>query len=401
MAGRQINRLSARKVETIEKPGRHADGGGLYLVVDKSGARRWVYLFRRAGRLREMGLGSSRGVSLARARELAAQARAAQAAGEDPLEKRSLERAVPNFGAMADDVVTALSPAWKNAKHRAQWLMTLTTYAAAIRATPIDKVDTAAVLKVLQPIWVEKPETASRLRGRIEKVLDAAKAKGFRSGENPARWRGHLDHLLPKRQVLSRGHHAAMPIDETPAFLADVRKRDTVAAWALEFCILTAARSGEVLGATWDEIDVAGRIWIVPRERMKASREHRVPLSGSAIAVLERAAALRSELSPFVFPGQKAGRPLSVMAMEMLLRRMKRDDVTVHGFRSTFRDWASERTSFSHEVCEMALAHAVLNRIEAAYRRGDLLERRRELMDAWASFLTIASPPAVPLGAVR
>lgn len=387
MTGRQINRLSARKVETIEKPGRHADGGNLFLVVDKSGARRWVYLFRQAGRLREMGLGSTRGVSLARARELAAQARAAQAAGEDPLEKRSLERAVPNFGAMADDVVTALSPAWKNAKHRAQWVMTLTTYAAAIRTMPVDKVDTAAVLKVLQPIWVQKPETASRLRGRIEKVLDAAKAKGFRSGENPARWRGHLDHLLPKRQVLSRGHHAAMTIDEAPAFLAEVCKRDTVAAWALEFCILTAARSGEVLGATWDEIDVHGRIWIVPRQRMKAGREHRVPLSESALALLERAAALRSDLNPFVFPGQKTGRPLSVMAMEMLLRRMKRDNVTVHGFRSTFRDWASERTGFSHEVCEMALAHVVSNKVEAAYRRGDLLERRRELMETWAAFL--------------
>lgn len=387
MAGRQINRLSARKVETIEKSGRHADGGGLYLVVDKSGARRWVFLFRQAGRLREMGLGSCRGVSLARARELAAKARAAKAAGEDPLEKRTAEREVPNFGKMADDVIASQSPAWKNAKHRAQWAMTLKHYAGPIRGLPVDKVDTASVLKILQPIWSQKPETASRVRGRIEKVLDAAKAKGYRSGENPARWRGHLDHLLPKRQILSRGHHAAMSIDDTPAFLAELRQRDAVAAWALEFCILTAARSGEILGATWDEIDLESRLWIVPRERMKAAREHRVPLSEAALALLQKAAALRSELNPHVFPGQKAGRPLSVMAMDMLLRRMKRDEVTVHGFRSTFRDWASERTGFSHEVCEMALAHVVSNKVEAAYRRGDLLERRRELMEAWAGFL--------------
>lgn len=385
---RQINKLSARQVATITKPGRHADGGNLYLVVDATGARRWVFLFRWQGRLREMGFGSARDVTLARARELAAEARAVLAEGQNPLERRAATTAVPTFGAVADEVVASLSSGWRNPKHRAQWKMTLEVYAAPIRELSVDQVDTAAVLEILKPVWSTKPETASRLRGRIEKVLDAARAKGLRSGENPARWRGHLDHLLPKRQKLTRGHHAALPIDEMPAFMEALRQRDAVAAWALEFCILTAARSGEVLGARWDEINLEKRLWIVPRERMKAGREHRVPLSEAAMAILNKAQTLRQEDSPFVFPGMRRGRPLSVMALEMVLRRMRRADITVHGFRSTFRDWASERTGFPHEVCEMALAHVIANKAEAAYRRGDLLERRRDLMEAWASFLS-------------
>jgi integrase len=393
---RQINRLSARKVETIKEPGRHADGGNLYLVVDKNGARRWVFLFRWQGRLREMGLGSARDVSLARARELATEARAHLAEGRDPLDRRAIAQAKPTFGQIADEVVASLSTGWRNEKHRYQWRMTLTKYAAPLRELPVDEVDTAAILEVLKPLWTAKPETASRLRGRIERVIDAAKARGLRSGENPARWRGHFDHLLPKRQRLSRGHHAAMPIDSMPDFVAELRRREAVAAWALEFCIMTAARSGEVLGARWAEIDREKSVWTVPRERMKAGREHRVPLSAAALAVLDKAEVLRTEGNPFVFSGMKVGRPLSSMSMEMLLRRMKRDDVTVHGFRSTFRDWASERTGFPHEVCEMALAHTIANRVEAAYRRGDLLERRRDLMEAWAGFLA-----AVPDGVVR
>ncbi|HEX2554733.1 MAG TPA: integrase arm-type DNA-binding domain-containing protein [Microvirga sp.] len=398
---RQVNRLSARQVATLTMPGRHADGGNLYLVVDSSGARRWVFLFRWQGRLREMGLGSARDVPLARARELAAEARALTASGQNPLEKRASapSAVVPTFGTVADDVVTALAPAWRNEKHRAQWRMTLTKYAAPLRDMAIDQVDTAAVLEVLAPLWSEKPETASRLRGRLEKVLDAAKAKGLRSGENPARWRGHLALLLPKRQRLTRGHHAALPIDGMPDFMAELRQRDAVAAWALEFCILTAARSGEVLGARWLEVDLERRLWTVPRERMKAGREHRVPLSAAALEVLSRAGALRSDDSPFVFPGMRFGRPLSVMAMEMVLRRMGRTDVTVHGFRSTFRDWASERTGYPHEACEMALAHTIANKAEAAYRRGDLLERRRELMEAWAAFLTPVAENVVRLEA--
>ncbi len=308
---RQVNRLSARQVKTITKTGRHADGGNLYLVVDESGARRWVFLFRWKGRLREMGLGSARDVALARARELAGDARALLAAGQDPLERRASAQGKPTFGAMADEVVAGLSAGWRNEKHRAQWRMTLTKYAAPLRDLPVDEVNTAAVLRVLKPLWAKRPETASRLRGRIEKVLNAAKAKGLRSGENPALWRGHLDHLLPKRQRLSRGHHAAMPIDGMPDFMSELRRRDAVAAWALEFCILTAARSGEVLGARWDEIDREKRVWVVPRERMKAGREHRVPLSAAALAVIDKAAMARTEGNPFVFQGMKPGRPLS------------------------------------------------------------------------------------------
>jgi integrase len=394
---RQVNKLSARQVATITKPGRHADGNNLYLVVDAAGARRWVFLFRWQGRLREMGLGSARDVTLARARELAAEARAILAEGQNPLERRAAVTAVPTFGAVADEVVASLSSGWRNSKHQAQWKMTLEVYAAPIREKPIDQVDTPAVLEVLKPIWSTKPETASRLRGRIEKVLDAARAKGLRSGENPARWRGHLDHLLPKRQKLTRGHHAALPINEMLAFMEALRQRDTMAAWALEFCILTAARSGEVLGARWDEIDLDKQLWVVARERMKAGREHRVPLSKAAVAILNKAATLRQEGNPFVFPGLKPGKPLSVMALEMVLRRMRRADITVHGFRSTFRDWASERTGFPHEVCEMALAHVISNKVEAAYRRGDLLERRRELMEAWAGFLGPVMGQVIPI----
>ena len=245
-------------------------------------------------------------------------------------------------------------------------------------------ISTNDVLEVLKPIWQDKPETASRLRGRIEKVLDAAKVKGLRSGENPARWRGHLDHLLPKPKKLARGHHPALPFDDVPAFLADLRTRTSVAARALEFTILTAARSGETLGVRWDEIDLEKKLWAVPKARMKGHREHRVPLSGPALAILRSLEPLRT--SDFVFPGQRRGKPLSNMAMEMLLRRMKRDMISVHGFRSSFRDWASERTPTPHEVCEMALAHVISNKAEAAYRRGDLFEKRRALMDAWAAF---------------
>jgi integrase len=252
---------------------------------------------------------------------------------------------------------------------------------------------------VLRPLWSTKPETASRLRGRIEKVLDAAKAKGLRSGENPARWRGHLDNLLPPRKRLTRGHHAALAIDGTPEFMAELRRRDAGAALALEFCILTVARSGEVLGARWDEVDRQKRVWTVPAARMKAGRDHRVPLSEASLAILEKMEPLRA--GPYVFPGTRPGKPLSVMAMKMVLRRMKRDDITVHGFRSTFRDWASELTHFPHEVCEMALAHTIPNKAEAAYRRGDLMEKRRELMEAWAAFLAPAQDNVVRMGVRR
>jgi integrase len=264
--------------------------------------------------------------------------------------------------------------------------MTLTDYAALLRPMKVDSIDTEAVLRVLAPVWQAKPETASRLRGRIERVLDAARAKGERQGENPARWRGHLDHLLPARQKLTRGHHAAMDYADLPAFLATLRDREAVAALGLEFLILTAARTGEALGATWGEIDLDGKVWTVPAERMKAGREHRVPLSPAVIAVIEKLKALRQ--GDHLFPGHRKDRPLSNMAFEMLMRRMSQN-VTVHGFRSAFRDWAGEASTFPREIAEGALAHTVGDATERAYRRGDALEKRRKLMDAWAGFLAL------------
>jgi integrase len=280
------------------------------------------------------------------------------------------------FGEAATALVDSMSSSWRNAKHRAQWTMTLTVYAAPLTPLPTVQVTTEDVLST-------KPETASRLRGRIERTLDFAKARGMRSGENPARWRGHLDALLPKRPKLTRGHHKAMPFTDVPAFMDAIRKREGSAPAALEFAILNAARSGEVLGARWNEIDLEGRLWTIPAERMKAGRPHRVPLSDRAVEILKSMFKIRA--SDFVFPGMKAERSLSSMALEMLLRRMK-SEVTVHGFRSAFRDWADESTAFPREIAEAALAHLVGDAVERAYRRGDALEKRRALMDAWALF---------------
>ena len=377
--------LTARQVETIKAPGRHADGGNLYLNVTTSGARSWVFMYTRSGRQREMGLGPARDVSLAEARDIALQHRRTIRSGFDPLEIRKAQVDKPSFGTFAENHIAAMEAGWRNPKHRAQWRSTLKTHAAGLRDLPVDRIETADVLACLTPIWSKKPETAARVRGRIEAVLDAAKAKGFRSGDNPAAWRGHLDNLLPKRSSLSRGHHAAMPINDMPAFIAELRQAKGVSPRALEFTILTAARSGEVLGARWPEIDIERKLWTVPAARMKGGREHRVPLSDPAKAILEELAATRN--GEFVFPGSKRDTALSNMSLAMTLRRLGRGEVTAHGFRSTFRDWASERTSTPHEVCEMALAHAVADKTEAAYRRGDLFQKRRALMDAWACFL--------------
>jgi integrase len=390
---RTLNRLKARQVETLGT-GRHADGGGLYLVRDDNGRSRWVFMWTRDGKRREMGLGPAHkdGVSLAGARSAASDARDALVKGRDPIEARDAAKRTPvpapTFGEMADELVKGLGVQWRNEKHRAQWKMTLKAYAKPLRARPVDKIDTEAVLDVLKPLWQAKPETASRLRGRIERVLDAAKAKGHRSGENPARWRGHLDHLLPKRQKLTRGHHKAMAYDDLPDFVRELRLRDGVAPLALEFAILTAARSGEVRGAQWSEIDLKAKVWTVPATRMKAGREHRVPLSARAIEILESVRPLASEAKPgktYVFPGPAAGKPLSENAFGALLKRMK-VDVTAHGFRSSFRDWTGEVSTFPREVAEAALAHVVGDSTERAYRRGDALEKRRKLMDAWAGY---------------
>ena len=387
MATRTLNKLDPRTAATIKTAGRHSDGGGLYLSIDPTGRRRWVFMYTRDGKRTELGLGGGRDLTLANARKEAGVLRTILASGGDPRSAREKQER-QTFAEVADAYVEAMRPSWRNAKHAAQWAMTLTKYAAPIRPRMVETISTRDILEVLQPLWQRKPETAERLRGRIENVLDAAKAKGLRTGENPARWRGHLDQLLPKRQRLSRGHHTALPYADVPAFMADLRGREATAARALEFVILTAARSGEVLGATWAEMDMDAAVWTVPAARMKAGREHRVPLSASAVELLEGLNAARdaetAKPSDPVFAGAK-GKPLSSMAMAMLLRRMG-SAVTAHGFRSAFRDSASETTGFPHEVCEMALAHTIGNKAEAAYRRGDLFNKRRELMDAWANY---------------
>jgi integrase len=392
---RAINRLNVKLVQSISAPGRHADGGGLYLNTT-NGGRRWIFLFKWHGKQTEMGLGPARDVPLARARELAAKAREHLAAGVNPVVARAearaadvtaLDQAPATFGSCADELIANMSPSWRNAKHRQQWSSTLRDHAAELRTKPIAEIATADVLAVLQPLWTTKPETASRIRGRIERVLDFAKAKGLRAGENPARWRGHLDQVLPQRARLTRGHHAAMPYPAIGHFMARLRDREAVAARALELAILTAARSGEVLAAKWNEFDLDRAVWTVPVERMKAGREHRVPLSAPAVALLE--ASRTKSRGSFVFPSQRprsvTDAPLSGMALQMILRRMG-VTVTPHGFRSTFRDWAAEETSFPNHVCELALAHVIENRAEAAYRRGDLFEKRRALMDEWAAY---------------
>lgn len=349
-------------------------------------------MFTRNGRRREMGLGSVADVSLAEAREAATEARKAVLAGGDPIEARramAARPAIPSFGGFADELVDTIEAGFSNGKHRDQWRMTLgDTYCGAIREKLVDAIETADVLEVLKPIWQTKQETASRLRGRIEKVLDAARAKGFRAGENPARWRGHLDNLLPRRQKLTaRGHMAALPFDAVPTFIGRLREREAVAARAFEFLILTAGRVGEVIGATWGEIDLRAAVWTIPAGRMKAGKEHRVPLTARALAILDEMAKFGTNPPSFVFPGARAGRPLSNMAFKALVDRMGESGFVPHGFRSSFRDWAGECTSFAREVVEQCLAHVVGNAVEQAYRRGDALERRREVMNAWAGFI--------------
>jgi integrase len=387
--------LTARRVETA-KPGKHSDGGNLYLIVSITGARKWVLRFTWRGNAKEMGLGSAGSVTLADAREKAASARRKIAKGLNPIDERRRDGGIPTFGDMADDVRVSLSVGFRNEKHKAQWKSTLETYAAPLRAKPVDTIATDDVLAVLKPIWTTKAETASRVRGRIEKVLDAAKAKGFREGENPARWRGHLDHLLPRPSKLSRGHHAAMPYEEVAAFIAKLRERDATSALALELCILTAARSGEILGMRWSEVDFDNKIWTVPAARMKAGREHRVPLASRAVEMLRQLEKVST--GEYVFPGQARNRPLSNMAMEMVLRRMKVEDATVHGFRSSFRDWAGNVSSAPREVVETALAHVIGDKAEQAYRRRDALEKRRKLMDAWAAYCERPAGNVVHIG---
>lgn len=405
---RKIADLSARAVDALKEPGRHAVGPtGLYLVIRDNGARTWAFLYSAAGKRREMHLGMAgpAGLSLKQAREEVALHRVTLAKGSDPVAAREAvrqtEQTIPTFAAMADQVVASLEAGFRNAKHRQQWRNTLATYCKGFARKRVDQVNVQDVLAALKPIWLTKPETASRLRGRIEKVLNAAKAKRYRGGENPAAWRGHLALLLPKRPDDARGHHKAMPYTDVPAFIAVLEGLKGGGALALRFTILTAARTGEVLGARWSEIDLAARVWTVPAARMKAKRDHRVPLSDAAMAVLEAAKLSRTvdDGAAYVFPGMKEGRTLSCMTMDKVLRTQKLD-VTVHGFRSSFRDWAGEETPFAREVAEAALAHVIGDKAEQAYRRGDALEKRRALMQAWADYLTGGSADnVVPLRA--
>jgi integrase len=386
----KLSKLTANQVARAG-PGRHGDGGGLALLVstakDGSLNKKFVFRFAWRGKPTEMGMGGyleGKGTTLAEARDKAAEARRMVRAGINPIEAKRAELAArdapkkPTFGKCAFALIAAKRSEWRSAVHAEQWVTTLETFCAPIWNMPVDAIDTAAVLSVLQPVWQKTPETASRLRGRIEAVIDAARAKGFIGANeaNPARWKGHLDHLLARRTQLSRGHHAAMPYADVPAFIDTLTHSGTLQALALEFLILTAARLGEVLGARWDESDMAARVWTVPAARMKSGREHRVPLSSRAIEILEKLAEVKR--SPFVFPGRHGALTRSPVA------ELVPEGATIHGFRSSFRDWVSEETSFPRELAEACLAHVSGGATERAYRRGDALEKRRMLMEEWA-----------------
>lgn len=334
-----------------------------------------------------MGLGSFQAVSLARAREKAAAARAAAADGVNPIEAKRAERRVPTFAEVADEWIAVRSAEVRSAKSVQRYKRALEVHAAPLRSLPVNRITTQDVLGVLKPIWDVTPETAKNVRIYVEAVLDRAGALGHRSGQNPAHPKGPLGVLLPRQKRLSRGHHAAMDYGKVPAFIAELRSARSMSALALEFLVLTAARSGEVLGAVWSEIDLHVGTWSIPASRMKAGRPHRIPLSEPAVQILAEVGKARTERNGFVFPGAKPGRPLSNMAFEMLLRRMGQHEVTTHGFRSSFRDWAGDTSSLPREIVEAALAHSVGDQTERAYRRGDALSKRRELMEAWASYL--------------
>lgn len=383
------NKLNVKQVAALSRPGVHADGGGLYVRVRDSGSKSWLYIGMVNGKRREVGLGSVFDVTLQAARARTDELRASCREGRDPVVDRKrarvAQRPSTTFGAFSESLIEDIEEGFRNDKHRKQWRSTLQNHAAALRDRSVDTIKAEDILEVLKPIWLTIPETASRVRGRIERVLDAAKAKGLRTGENPARWKGHLELLLPRKQKVQQGHHAALPFTEIASFMKELATRPATAARALEFTILTAARSGEALGLTWSEINFDQAIWTVPGERMKAGVQHQVPLSQRALTLLHRLKGDNAGATSYVFVSERK-QPLSNMAMSMLLRRMEQGSITVHGFRSTFRDWAGEMTSFPREDIEMALAHTIGSKAERAYRRGKALEKRRELMAAWASF---------------
>jgi integrase len=395
---RMIHRLSAVGVSATRAPGYYADGGGLYLRVAPGGTRAWIFRFTMSGKTRDGGLGSYPAVSLAKARGEAELCRQLVATGVDPIESRKKQRQaasaatekVMTFRDCGAAVIASHEASWRNAKHRQQWTNTLKTYVyPVIGERPVATVDTDLVLKVLEPLWRTKPETSSRVRGRIETILDWARVRGYRDGEmNPARWRGHLDQLLPsKHKIRHVRHHAALPYSEVPAFMSELRTREGVAARALEFGILTATRSREFREAEWRDIDLAAKAWTA-RVKLTAANltgEFRVPLSNAALALLDQ----MPRVCRYVFPGQRNGKPISDSAIRIFVLRAMgygSSECTIHGFRSSFRDWAAESTGFGNHVAEKALAHAVSSAVEAAYRRGDLFKKRRELMEDWAQF---------------
>lgn len=395
---RAINRLSARRAATLKTPGLHADGNGLYLNVSQSGAKSWRAIYQFNGKRYELGLGSHPPVTLAEARDEATKIKQWVKEGINPksARMRAANDDSPSFGVVATELIDGLEAGWKNEKHRQQWRNTLATYATEIWDTDVALIDVNSIIRVLKPIWLTKPETANRVRGRIERVLDAAKVRGLRSGDNPALWRGNLALLLPARKAKGQQrHHPAMLFIDVPAFMTAVKTRPAISARALEFTILTAARTSETLHARWSEIDLDARLWTVPANRMKAGKVHRVPLSDAAISILTAMAKTGLTLpnqNDFIFPGSRSGKPLSNMSMEMLLRRMQIENTTVHGFRSSFRDWAGEMTHFPREIAEAALAHSVGNEVERAYRRGDALDKRRDMMTAWSEYLGTQQP---------
>ena len=398
--GDPMAQLKQRQLDSLVKAGQagsHSDGGGLILKLNGKGAANWLHRYQMNGRRRDMGLGSYPTVSLADARAKVAEARKLIAEGIDPITERDRLAALKAYqaanGVAFEQVATQYLedhlPSWKNAKHRYQWQSTLSTYVyPVIGQKSIQDIDTEDVLKILRPIWLEKPETASRVRGRIETILNAAKANKLRTGDNPAAWRGHLSGLLAKhnkRQLVQ--HHPAMPYNDLPMFWQELRQHSSHSAKALQFLILTACRTSEVSNATWDEIDKEAQVWTIPAHRMKAGQAHRVPLTAAILEILDSLE--RIESNPYIFTGMKAGRPISDQTMHRLFTHyMGYNQYTVHGFRSTFRDWAGECTHHPRDVCEQALAHTLTNVVEASYRRGDLLEKRRRLMDDWTAYAT-------------
>jgi integrase len=390
---RTLHRLNALAVSRLTEPGMYADGGGLYLAISKTGVRSWIFRYRAASGERAHGLGPLHTVSLKQARDKALACRQQRVDGIDPIEAKRAARLAAKaasaktmtFRQCAEAYITAHRDDWTNPRHAKHWTATLETYAfPVVGDLPVHIIGLDLIIKILDPIWKEKTTTAARLRGRIEAVLDWATVRGFRSGENPARWKGHLEQLFSRKT--SAKHFSALPYSDIGTFMTELREVEGIGARALEFTILTAKRAGEVIGVRWSEIDFNARLWVIPAERTKTRREHRVPLSESALAILQRLWETRE--STFVFPGVQSGQPINKGAMMLVLRRMGRDEITVHGFRSTFSDWCAEQTNTPSEVREMALAHAVSDKVEAAYRRGDLFEKRRQLAEAWARYCT-------------